>query len=152
MPVPSGAFPSSLFILAFSICRSLRCLISTLTQGGEGGHLLRLTCWVVLWGGRNTAKKYHWHVWGVLTVYGPHWVCPSSQQCVLSGSTLLGLQGVLQGIVQSGPRSKPLRFMLSGTPQGHRLGWACVLYVSQVGAAQATRCFVSTLSQMCWAS
>ena len=70
-------------------------------------------------------------------MYGPHWVCPSSQWCVLSGSTLLGLQNVLQGIVQSGPRSKPLRFMLSGTPQGHRLGWACVLYVSQVGAAQA---------------
>ena len=98
--------------------------------------------------GRNTAKKYHWRVWGVLTVCGPHWVCPSSQRRVLSGSTLLGLQGALQGIVQSGPRSKPLRFMLSGTPQGHRLGWACVLCIYQVGAAQVTRCFVSTLSQM----
>ena len=32
----------------------------------------------MLWGGRNTANKYHWCVWGVLTVYGPHWVCPSS--------------------------------------------------------------------------
>ena len=31
----------------------------------------------VLWGGRNTVNKYHWHVWGVLTVYGSHWVCPS---------------------------------------------------------------------------
>ena len=108
MPFPSRAFPSSLFILAFSTFKSLQCLISTLKQGGEGGHLLRLTCSVVLWGGRNTAKKYHWYVWGVLTVYGPHWVCPSSQQRVLSGSTLLGLQGALQGIVQSGPRSKPL--------------------------------------------
>ena len=29
-----------LFILAPSVCWSLQCLISTLTQGGEGGHLL----------------------------------------------------------------------------------------------------------------
>ena len=33
----------SLFILASSVCRSLWCLISALTQGGEGGHLFRLT-------------------------------------------------------------------------------------------------------------
>ena len=84
------------FILASSVCKSLQCPISALTQGGEGGHLFRLTCSVVLWGGRNTANKYHWHVWGVLTVYGPHWVCHSSQRRVLSGSTLLRLQGALQ--------------------------------------------------------
>ena len=47
------------FILASSVCKSLQCLISALTQGGEGGHLFRLTCSVVLWGGRNTANKYH---------------------------------------------------------------------------------------------
>ena len=70
---------SSLFILAFFVCKSLQRLISTLTQGGEGGHLFRLTCSVVLWGGRNIANKYHWRVWGVLAVYGPHWVCPSSR-------------------------------------------------------------------------
>ena len=45
------------------------------------------------------------------------------------------------------PRSKMLRFWLSGTPQRHRLSWACVLCPSQVLGAQATRCFVSTLSQ-----
>ena len=28
--------------------------------------------------GRNTANKYHWPVWGVLTVLQPHWVCPRS--------------------------------------------------------------------------
>ena len=50
---------SSLFILASSVCKSLQCLISTLTQGGKGGHLFRLTCSFVLWGGRNTANKYH---------------------------------------------------------------------------------------------
>ena len=37
---------SSLLILASSVCKSLQCLISALTQGGEGGHLFRLTCWV----------------------------------------------------------------------------------------------------------
>ena len=42
-------------------------------------------------------KRISQHVWGVLTVYGPHWVCPSSWQYVLSRSTLLRLQGALQG-------------------------------------------------------
>ena len=88
---------SLLFILASSVCKSLQGLILPLTQGGEGGHLFRLTCSVVLWGGRDTANKYHWCVWGVLAVYGPHWVCPSSRQRVLPGSPLLRLQGALQG-------------------------------------------------------
>ena len=47
---------SSLFILASSVCKSLLFLMSTLTQGGEGSHLFRLTCSFVLWGGRNTAN------------------------------------------------------------------------------------------------
>ena len=34
------------------------------------------------------------------------------------------------------PRSKPLRFRHSGSPQRHRLGWACVLCPSQVRVAQ----------------
>ena len=44
------------------------------------------------------------------------------------------------------PRSKPLRFRFLGTPQRHRLGWACVLCPSQVQAAQVTRCLASALS------
>ena len=86
-----------MFILASSFCKSLQCLISILTQGGKGDHLFRLICSVVVWGGRSTANKYHWRVWGVVAVYGPHWVCPSSQQCELSRSTLLGVQVALQG-------------------------------------------------------
>ena len=86
-----------MFILASSVCKSLQHLISTLTQGGEIGHLFRLTCSVVLWGEGNTANKYHWRMWGVLAVYGMHWVCPSSQQHVLSWSTLLRLQVALPG-------------------------------------------------------
>ena len=119
-----------MFILASSICKSLQCLISTLTQGGKGGHLFRLSCSIVLWGGRETANKYHWHVWGVLTVYGPHWVCPNSKWCVLPGSMLLRLQGACRDTVQSGPwnlctsRSKLFRF--PGTPQGHIPGRAAL--------------------------
>ena len=50
------------------------------------------------------------------------------------------------------PRSKPLRFRFSGTPQRHRLSWACVLCLSQVRAAQVIRCLVSALSQVGGAS
>ena len=88
---------SLFFILASSVCKSLQCLISTLTQGGKGDHLFRLTCSVVLWGGRDTANNHHWHVWGVLAVYGPHWICQSLKQHMLPGSTLLRLQDALQG-------------------------------------------------------
>ena len=35
-------------VLASSVCWSLQCLISVLTQGGGGGHFFRLTCSVVL--------------------------------------------------------------------------------------------------------
>ena len=44
------------------------------------------------------------------------------------------------------PRSKPLRFRFLDTPQRGILGWACILCPSQVRAAQATRCLLSTLS------
>ena len=90
--------PPSLFILASSVCKSLQCLISALTQGGEGGHLFRLTCSVVLWGGWNTANKYPWCVLGsacsVWTTLG----LPQLTVHMLSWSTLLRLQVPLQGI------------------------------------------------------
>ena len=81
VPVTLRAAPCYLFILASSVCKSLQCLISALMQEGEGGHFFRLTCSVVLWGGRNTANKYHWRVWGVLTVYGSHWVTLAHGAC-----------------------------------------------------------------------
>ena len=43
-------------------------------------------------------------------------------------------------------RSKLLRFRFLGTPQRHRLSWACVLCPSQVQAAQVTRCLASTVA------
>ena len=66
---------SLLFVYFGFLCSQVSSVSNfALTQGDEGGHLLRLTCSVVLWGGRDTANKYHWHVWGVLAVYGPHWI------------------------------------------------------------------------------
>ena len=40
-----------MFVLTSSVFKFLWCLISAQTQGDEGGHLFRLTCSVVLWGG-----------------------------------------------------------------------------------------------------
>ena len=54
-----------------------------------------------------------------------------------SGSRLLcqELSKVGPGL-HAPPRSKPLKFRHSGSPQRHRLGWACVLCPSQVRVAQ----------------
>ena len=95
--------PSSLFILASSVCKSLQYLTSTLTQGGEGGHLFRLTCSIVLRGGRNTANKYHWRVWGVLAVSGSHWVCPRSWCVCFPDLHCLGFRLLCQGTFWGGP-------------------------------------------------
>jgi len=148
-----------LFILASSVCWSLQCLISTLTQGGDGGHFFRLTCSVVLWGGRNTANKYHWCVWGVLAVFPLHWVptphphLPSCSEHVCFPSLhCLGSRLLCWELSEAGPwlyafpRSELLRFRFSGTPQRLRLGWACVLCPSQVRAAQVTRCLASAVA------
>ena len=138
-PVTSKAIPSSLFISAPSVCRSLQYLTSALTQGGEGDHLFRLTCSIVLRGGRNTANKYHWRVWG------------ECSQC-LGNTGFVPAQGVYAFPVYTAqapgcsagelskvgpglralPRSRLLRFRFLGTPQRHRLGWACILCPSQV--------------------
>ena len=92
-----------LFILASSVCRSLQCLISALTGGGEGGHLFRLTCSVVLWGGRNTADKSHWRVWGVLAGSQPHWACPGSQRVCFHGLHCSGSRVLCGELSEAGP-------------------------------------------------
>ena len=50
---PSVTFKAVPSVLASSVCWSLQCLISALTQGGGGGHFFRLTCSVALLGGRD---------------------------------------------------------------------------------------------------
>ena len=143
-----------LFILASYVYKSLQCLISAMTQGGKGGHLFRLTCSVVLWGGRNTANKYHWHVWGVLAVSQPYWVCPHSWHVCFPSLHCSGSRFLCR---KNCPKW-PLDFMhfprLSCSGSG---SW--VLHKgtdlfgpefcpSQVQPAQATRCLVSTLFQL----
>ena len=89
----------------------------------------RLSCSVVLWGVRNTANKYHWHV---LTVIQPHWVCPHSQHVCLPSLHCSDSRLLFWKLSEEGPgfyafpRSKPLRFRFLGTPQRCRLSWACV--------------------------
>ena len=143
MPVISRVVPSSLFPPAprdgegFLCLQSLQCLISSLTQGGKGGHLFRLTCSFVLWGGRNTASKYHSCVWSAHnmdhTGFPPaHGMCTflvyTAQDPGCSAGELskagLGFRAL--------PRSKLLRFRFLGTPQRHKLGWICVLCPFQV--------------------
>ena len=123
-----------------SVCWSLQCLISALTQEGRGGLLFRFTCSVVLWGGRGTADKSHWPVWGALAVFQPHWVCPHScpvcfphQHCL--GSRLLYRERALSWVW----------FQFLGTPQKQTpLGLHFV--PSPAWQAQVARSLTSTLS------
>ena len=118
------------------------------TRGG-GGHFLRLTCSVMLWGKRNTASKQHWCV---LAVSRPHCVFPCSRHmcflclhCLVSRLLCRELSDACPGLYAL-PRSELLRFRYSGIPQRRRLSWACVLSPSQVRAAQVTRCLASVVA------
>ena len=119
---------------------------------GHWWSLFWLTCSVVLWGGRNTENKYHWCVWGMLAVSGPHWVALAHSVCVFPVYTVQALGCSAGNCLRWAPRlhvlsrSKPLRFRFLGTPQRHRLGWACVLCPSQVRAAQVIRCLASSVA------
>ena len=42
--------------------------------------MFRFTCSVALRGGRGAADRYRC-VWGALTLFWPHWVCPRSRVC-----------------------------------------------------------------------
>ena len=145
---------SSFFILASSVCKSLWCLISTLTQRGVGGRLFRLIYSVVLWGGRRHCKQISlacvgsahtlWTtlglVWLAVFVF---WVYTAQAPGCSAGE--LSKAGPVFRVL---PRSKPLRFRFSGTLQAYRLGWACVLSPSQVQATQVTRCLARALPQV----
>ena len=121
---------------------------------GQGGHLFRLTCSVVLRGGRDTANRTHWCVWECLQLLGHTGFAPAHGVCAFLVYTAQGPGYSAGELSKAGPglralpRSKLLRFRFSGIPQRHRLSWACVLCPSQVRTAQMTRCLVSTLSQV----
>ena len=83
----------------------------------------------------------------MLAVSQPHWACPCSRHMCLPCPHCSGSRLLHQELSEAGPglhelpRSKPLRFRYSGSPQRHGLGWACVLCPSQVRAALVTRCW-----------
>ena len=103
-------------------------------------------------GGRNTANKYHWCVWRVLTVSQLHWVCPHSRHVCFHGLHFSGSRLLCRELSEVGPElhalsmSKSLRFRFSGTPQRCRLSWACVLGPAQVRAAQVMRYLASEVA------
>ena len=68
-----------------------------------------------------------------------HGACkPPCPHC--SGSRLLHQEPSAAGPgLLAPPRSMPLRFRHLGSPQRHRLGWACILCPSQVRAAQTRK-------------
>ena len=68
-------------------------------------------------------------------VYTAQAPCSSAGELSKAGPGLCTLSG-----------SKTCRFRFSGTPQRHRLGWACVLCPSQVRAALVTRCLANAVS------
>ena len=130
--------------LASSVCKSLKCLISALTQGGKGDHLFRLTGSFVLWGGSSMANKYLWRVWGVLTPVACAFQIYPAQTPGCSAGALSKVGPVFCAL----PSSKPLGFRFSDTPQGYIISSTCVLCLSQVRAAQATSCLASELPQV----
>ena len=97
-------------------------------------------------------KQISLAVWGVLSVFQPHRVCPRSRRGCFHGLHCSGSRLLCRELPEVGPglrallRSKPLRFRFSGTPQRRRLSWACVLCPSQVRAAQVTRCLGSAVA------
>ena len=132
-----------LFILA-SVCWSLLCLISALTQEVWLWSLF-FQARLVLWRGRDTGSNCHWRV---LTRGSPPLTARVLSRLHCSDSGLLcrelsDASPCLHALLRSGP----LRFRVSGTPQRRRLGWACVLRPAQARAAQVTRCLAGEFAR-----
>ena len=139
-----------LFILASSVCWSLQCLISALTQGGDRGHFFKDHLFSCSVGREEHCKQITLAcAHSVLATLGlatlMACVCFPCLHCVGSRLLCRELYEASPGLYAL-PRSKPLRFTYSSTPQRHRLGWACVLRPFQVQAAQVTRCLASTVA------
>ena len=89
-------------------------------------------------------------LWITLGLPQPKAACASRVYTAHAPGGFVGALSQVDPVPHALPKSKPLRF--SGTLQGHRPNWACILCLSQVRAAQATRCLVSALSQVGCAS
>ena len=120
--------------MASSVCWSLQCLISALTQGGRWwtlflGSLVQSCC-----GEGGTLQTNNT---GVCSQCLSHTGPAPAQGAHSSGSRLLHQEPSEAGPgLHAPPRSKPFRFRHSGSPQRRRLGGACVLCPSQVRVAQ----------------
>ena len=130
-PVTSKAVPS---VLASSVCWSLQCLISTVTQVGWRwtlflGSLVQSCC--------GEGRMLQTNNTGVCSQCLSHTGPAPAHNTHSSGSVLLHQEQSEAGPgLHEPPRSKPLRLKHSGSPQRHRLSWACVLCPSQVQVAQ----------------
>ena len=150
-PVTSKAVPSS-FILASSVCKSLQYLTSALTQGGKVviylGSLVQLCCR----GGGTLLTNIIGRCGECPQCLGHIGFAPTHGMCAFPVYTAqapgysAGELSTVGTEFSALPRSKPLRYSFSGTPQRHRLGWTCILCPSRVQEAQATRCLASALS------
>ena len=139
-PVTSKAVPS---VLA-SVCWSLQCLISALTQGGRW--------WTLFLGSRvqshcGEEETLQTNNTGVCLQYLSHAGLAPVHGAHRSGSRLLHREPSKAGPgLHAPPRSKLLRLRHSGSPQRCRLSWACILCPSQVRAAQVMRYLVSVVT------
>ena len=72
----------------------------------------------------------------------PHWVCLRSRHVCFPYLHCLGSRLLCRELSEAGPglhappQSKLIRLRHSGSPQRCRLGWACVLCLSQIRVAQ----------------
>ena len=145
-------FQSGSLCLGSSVCWSLQCLISVQTQGGNGGHFFRLTCSLVLWGGGTLQTNITGVCGECSQCFARTGFAPTHGVCAFPVYTVKALGCSAGELSEAGPglhaipRSKTLRFRFSGTPQRHRLSWACALCPSQVQAAQVTRCLASAVT------
>ena len=124
--------------------------------GSEGGHslgsLVQLCC-----GEEGTLQTVTASMCGgCLQCIDPIGFAPAQGGLCFLGLHCSGSRLLCRCVVQIRPcvlctshkctGSKLLRFF--GTLQRHKLCWVCVLCLSQVQAAKATRCLSSTLSQV----
>ena len=144
MPVASKAVPS---VIASSVCWSLQCLVSALTQRGRWrtlfflGSLVQSHC-----GEGGTLQTNNSGV--CLQCLGHTGSAPAHGACSLPAHTAqaLGCPARNYPWPPASPRSKLLRFRHSGSPQKLRFSCACVLCPSQVQAAQVMRCLASAIA------
>ena len=124
LPVTSKAVPS---VIAASVCWSLQCLVSALTQRGWWWTLFFLGSLVQSHCGEGGTLQTN--NTGVRSQCLSHTgSAPAHGACSLPAHTARAL-GCSAGNNPrlAPPRSKPLRFRHSGSPQRRGLGWAYVL-------------------------